>query len=390
MYYNARWYDSQLGRFAQADSMVPGGVQGYDRYAYVNNNPLRYTDPSGHSVDCAIGENYCESGTLNIQRRAFDTAFNTSKNYPGLTYHGVESAFPANASILNEAGWTENMYNEIKHGNASTADAWHDPLTYIEIAVIGGETVRASYNLLMAMSSMCSFSENTKVTTSEGEKEISEIEVGDYVLAWNEESGETGYYEVTSTFSHADKALTELVIDGEWIETTPEHPFYTEEQGWLPADELMSGMHIRQANGDYKLVWTKWNIHKTQQMYNLTVDTAHTFFVGDGQWLVHNNCPIPPMPPQFKSIKAFGDFIRWGKNSSLLNGTTEARNRLSEIQANPSIINNFANGGLTSSQAQQWASWYNEIHLEPSNVNPSALGRSELMQFIANQLVKIE
>lgn len=26
-------------------------------------------------------------------------------------------------------------------------------------------------------------------------------------------------------------------------------------------------------------------------MYNLTVDTAHTFFVGDGQWLVHNANP---------------------------------------------------------------------------------------------------
>jgi RHS repeat-associated protein len=25
-FYNARWYDSQLGRFAQADSIVPGGV----------------------------------------------------------------------------------------------------------------------------------------------------------------------------------------------------------------------------------------------------------------------------------------------------------------------------------------------------------------------------
>ena len=23
-------------------------------------------------------------------------------------------------------------------------------------------------------------------------------------------------------------------------------------------------------------------------MYNLTVDEAHTFFVGDGDWLVHN------------------------------------------------------------------------------------------------------
>jgi Xanthomonas XOO_2897-like deaminase len=28
----------------------------------------------------------------------------------------------------------------------------------------------------------------------------------------------------------------------------------------------------------------------TQEMYNLTVDEAHTFYVGDGQWLVHNAC----------------------------------------------------------------------------------------------------
>jgi len=49
-FYNARWYDSQLGRFAQADSIVPGGVQGWDRYAYGLNNPLKHTDPSGHDV----------------------------------------------------------------------------------------------------------------------------------------------------------------------------------------------------------------------------------------------------------------------------------------------------------------------------------------------------
>ena len=52
-FYNARWYDPQLGRFMQADTIVPlqvQGTQGFDRYAYVNNNPLRYTDPSGHCV----------------------------------------------------------------------------------------------------------------------------------------------------------------------------------------------------------------------------------------------------------------------------------------------------------------------------------------------------
>jgi RHS repeat-associated protein len=47
-FYNARWYDSQLGRFAQADSIIPPGVQGLDRYAGMANNPVRFTDPSGH------------------------------------------------------------------------------------------------------------------------------------------------------------------------------------------------------------------------------------------------------------------------------------------------------------------------------------------------------
>ena len=51
MFYNARWYDPMLGRFAQADTVMPGGVQGLDRYAYVNNSPVMYTDPTGHCTD---------------------------------------------------------------------------------------------------------------------------------------------------------------------------------------------------------------------------------------------------------------------------------------------------------------------------------------------------
>jgi len=52
-YYGARWYDPAIGRFMQADTIVPLNVQGtqaFDRYAYVNNNPIRYTDPSGHGI----------------------------------------------------------------------------------------------------------------------------------------------------------------------------------------------------------------------------------------------------------------------------------------------------------------------------------------------------
>jgi RHS repeat-associated protein len=62
MFYNARWYDPQLGRFAQADSIVPQsqGVQAWDRYAYVNNSPINYSDPSGHDWKCTgANEDHC-------------------------------------------------------------------------------------------------------------------------------------------------------------------------------------------------------------------------------------------------------------------------------------------------------------------------------------------
>ena len=49
-FYQARYYDGALGRFIQADSIVPSPQepQSYNRYAYTLNNPLKYTDPTGH------------------------------------------------------------------------------------------------------------------------------------------------------------------------------------------------------------------------------------------------------------------------------------------------------------------------------------------------------
>jgi RHS repeat-associated protein len=55
MYYGARWADVSLGRFAQADTVVSGGPQGLDRYAYGLNNPVKYSDPTGHMADQGDG-----------------------------------------------------------------------------------------------------------------------------------------------------------------------------------------------------------------------------------------------------------------------------------------------------------------------------------------------
>ncbi len=47
---NGRIYDPTLGRFLQADPHIqaPNNSQSYNRYAYVLNNPMSYTDPSGY------------------------------------------------------------------------------------------------------------------------------------------------------------------------------------------------------------------------------------------------------------------------------------------------------------------------------------------------------
>jgi RHS repeat-associated protein len=51
MYYVARWYDSGIGHFVQADTIVPGAGNpaAWNRYAYVMYNPVKLVDPSGHN-----------------------------------------------------------------------------------------------------------------------------------------------------------------------------------------------------------------------------------------------------------------------------------------------------------------------------------------------------
>ena len=57
-FYNARYYDPVLGRFIQPDTIVPnpGNPASLNRYAYVMNNPLRYTDPTGHIEEDEVDE----------------------------------------------------------------------------------------------------------------------------------------------------------------------------------------------------------------------------------------------------------------------------------------------------------------------------------------------
>ncbi len=49
-YFHARYYDPELGRFTQPDTIVqaPSDPQSLNRYSYCRNNPIKFIDPTGH------------------------------------------------------------------------------------------------------------------------------------------------------------------------------------------------------------------------------------------------------------------------------------------------------------------------------------------------------
>jgi RHS repeat-associated protein len=59
VYMQARYYDPAIGHFLSADPLEPtaGNTFNFNRYAYVNNNPVNHIDPNGKCLeDGCIGE----------------------------------------------------------------------------------------------------------------------------------------------------------------------------------------------------------------------------------------------------------------------------------------------------------------------------------------------
>jgi hypothetical protein len=143
-----------------------------------------------------------------------------------------------------------------------------------------------------------SFSADTAVATAGGETPIGAVEVGDSVLAYDPETGETASHTVTAVMVHTDPIVEHLSTDVGSIETTPNHRFFSSTRGWVEAGDLRPGERIRTANGTDALVIGFTLDATPSDMYDLTVESAHSFFVGSGGLLVHNKkSPCSGGPP---------------------------------------------------------------------------------------------
>ncbi len=83
--YCARYYHPGVGRFISPDTLIPNPAnpQSLNRYAYVHNNPLKYTDPTGHWVETAIDIISLGLTINDIRREGFTTGKRTVNGPPG-------------------------------------------------------------------------------------------------------------------------------------------------------------------------------------------------------------------------------------------------------------------------------------------------------------------
>lgn len=147
-------------------------------------------------------------------------------------------------------------------------------------AVVGASTAK-----------LC-FTAGTEISTEGGLKPIEEIEIGDKVWSYNEQTGETSLKEVVALYESEKYNLVEVTVDGEIITSTDTHPYFVHGKGWIRADELEVGDILIDVNGDEVIVQAtrSYTSEEPVTVYNFEVEDNHTYFVGQQQVLVHNKC----------------------------------------------------------------------------------------------------
>ncbi len=96
------------------------------------------------------------------------------------------------------------------------------------------------------------------------------------------------------TYVNETYELIHLTIDHEEITTTPGHPFYVKNIGFVKAGDLVEGaILIDEEGNELHLQTKKWEyLQDPAIVYNFAVEVYHTYYVGYNRVLVHNMCDM--------------------------------------------------------------------------------------------------
>ena len=138
------------------------------------------------------------------------------------------------------------------------------------------------------------FVAGTLVMTKEGYKAIEKIEEGEEVLSYNENLGIFEYKEVVEVYKNETKELSHIKTKKDEIVSTPGHSILTSE-GWKKAKDIKANDLIKTKEGYERVIEVdSEELEEVENVYNLNVLGYHTYVVGYGLLVVHNqNCSNP-------------------------------------------------------------------------------------------------
>ncbi len=301
-YFSARYYDPKIARFITSDDQLGGNVfqnDAFNTYAYTLNNPIRYADPSGHSV---------VSGLLMTASILVDAALAVGEVVVDVVTLGL--ATPAEAALdaavvggeaaveVGVDAMVDVAADGVEDAAADAAeDAGEDLASNSESMGAGDEGgmdgASSDNNDLDAKNENCDncncFTAGTPVSTEDGTKPIEDVQVGDKVWAYNEKTGENQLSKVVQLFNNTVPTLYLLRINEEVIETTPEHPFWVNGK-WVKAENLKVGDILRGKEGEQVIIDNIEVERGKYEVFNFEVEGVHNYYVSKSKVLAHNVC----------------------------------------------------------------------------------------------------
>ena len=127
----------------------------------------------------------------------------------------------------------------------------------------------------------------TLVWTETGNLPIERIKVGDRVLSQNADTGELAFKPVLRTTLRPKSDLIHLETEGAMFDASGGHPFWVSGRGWLKARELEPGMLLHGVSSTVAV--RSVDSGPSDVTHNLIVADFHTYFVGPGKLLSHDN-----------------------------------------------------------------------------------------------------
>jgi RHS repeat-associated protein len=269
------------------------------------NGALNYPGDIARSVTGAVNAvTDCVNGNCSLTPgQVFDAYVSFVTDPTGLMHAGQRAGEAAHNGDWYAAG-QETGRAAVTVAIAVAGAAAGKGLTWLRGLRGAGEAAEAADagDAAAAAAGACSFTATTAVATADGSTAIASLHAGDTVEAYDPRTGETGPHTVTAVMVNPDPATEHLVLDSGAVDTTPNHPFFTTHRGWVNAGDLKIGEKVRTATGSDATVVSFTVDDHSANMWDITVDGAHSFFVGSGRVLVHN-CPIAgpgtgrPYPP---------------------------------------------------------------------------------------------